>query len=61
MNEMSRKPSVSGDFAGRKTVVHELVDLSAIVVAPVDDQIGMLLRELQRFGMRVRQVCEGGE
>jgi AmiR/NasT family two-component response regulator len=56
MNEMSRKPSVGGDFAGRKTVVHELVDLSAIVVAPVDDQIGMLLHELERFRMRVRQV-----
>jgi two-component system, response regulator / RNA-binding antiterminator len=56
MNEMSPKPSVSGDFARRKTVVHELVDLSAIVVAPADDQIGMLLRELQRFSMEVRQV-----
>jgi AmiR/NasT family two-component response regulator len=56
MSEMSRKPSVSGDFARRKTVVHELVDLSAIVVAPMDDQIGMLLRELQRFSMELRQV-----
>ena len=56
MSGMSRKPSVSGDLAGRKTVVHELVDLSASVVAPVDDQIGMLLRELQQFRMRVRQV-----
>jgi AmiR/NasT family two-component response regulator len=56
MNEMSHKPSVSGDFARRKTIVHELVDLSAIVVAPADDQIGMLLRELQRFRMLVRQV-----
>ncbi|MEN3351788.1 MAG: hypothetical protein V7632_5423 [Bradyrhizobium sp.] len=56
MNEMSRKPSVSRETAGRKTMVQELVDLSAVVVAPVDDQIGMLLRELQRFRMRVRQV-----
>jgi AmiR/NasT family two-component response regulator len=56
MNEISRKPAVSGDFAGRKTVVQELVDLSAVVVAPADDQIGMLLRELQRLSMRVRQV-----
>jgi AmiR/NasT family two-component response regulator len=37
-------------------VVDELVDQSAIVVAPVDNQIGMLLRELQRFRMQVRQV-----
>ena len=56
MSERLRKPSLSGDFARRKTVVHELVDLSAIVVAPMDDQIGMLLRELQRFSMEVRQV-----
>jgi AmiR/NasT family two-component response regulator len=56
MNEMSRKPSVSRDVAGRKTIVQELADLSVVVVAPVDDQVGMLLRELQRFRMRVRQV-----
>jgi AmiR/NasT family two-component response regulator len=56
MNEMSRKPSASRDMGGRKTMVQELADLSAVVVAPVDDQIGMLLRELQRFRMRVRQV-----
>ena len=56
MNEMSRKPSASRDVGGRKTMVQELADLSAVVVAPVDDQIGMLLRELQRFRMRVRQV-----
>ncbi|VIO71943.1 ANTAR domain-containing response regulator [Bradyrhizobium ivorense] len=56
MNEMSRKPSASREMSGRKTMVQELADLSAVVVAPVDDQIGMLLRELQRFRMRVRQV-----
>ena len=56
MNEMSRRPSASREMSGRKTLVQELVDLSAVVVAPVDDQIGMLLRELQRFRMRVRQV-----
>jgi AmiR/NasT family two-component response regulator len=56
MNEMSRKPSLSRDVGGRKTMVQELADLSAVVVAPVDDQVGMLLRELQRFRMRVRQV-----
>lgn len=56
MNEMSRKPSVNRDLGGRKTMVQELADLSAVVVAPVDDQVGMLLRELQRFRMRVRQV-----
>jgi AmiR/NasT family two-component response regulator len=43
-------------MSGRKTLVQELADLSAVVVAPVDDQIGMLLRELQRFRMRARQV-----
>lgn len=56
MNEMSRKPSANREMAGRKTMVQELADLSAVVVAPVDDQVGMLLRELQRFRMRVRQV-----
>jgi two-component system, response regulator / RNA-binding antiterminator len=56
MNEMSRRPSASREMSGRKTLVQELADLSAVVVAPVDDQIGMLLRELQRFRMRVRQV-----
>ncbi len=56
MNEMSRRPSASREMSGRKTLVQELTDLSAVVVAPVDDQIGMLLRELQRFRMRVRQV-----
>ena len=56
MNEMSRKPSANRDLGGRKTIVQELADLSAVVVAPVDDQVGMLLRELQRFRMRVRQV-----
>ncbi|KIU45461.1 MULTISPECIES: ANTAR domain-containing protein [Bradyrhizobium] len=56
MNEMSRKPSPSREVGGRKTMVQELADLSAVVVAPVDDQIGMLMRELQRFRMRVRQV-----
>jgi AmiR/NasT family two-component response regulator len=56
MNEMSRRPSASREMSGRKTLVQELADLSAVVVAPVDDQIGMLLRELQRFRMRARQV-----
>ena len=56
MNEMSRKPSPSREVGGRKTMVQELADLSAVVVAPVDDQIGMLMCELQRFRMRVRQV-----
>jgi AmiR/NasT family two-component response regulator len=56
MNEMSRRPSASREMSGRKTLVQELADLSAVVVAPLDDQIGMLLRELQRFRMRVRQV-----
>lgn len=56
MNETSRKAPATREMGGRKTMVQELADLSAVVVAPVDDQIGMLLRELQRFRMRVRQV-----
>jgi len=56
MSEISRRPSVSVEPVGRKTIVQELAGLSAIVVAPTDDQIGMLLRELQRLRMQVRQV-----
>jgi AmiR/NasT family two-component response regulator len=56
MSEMSQKPFVSGGPVGFKSIVHELVDLSAVVVAPTDDQIDMLLRELQRFNMRARQI-----
>lgn len=56
MSEISRKPSASGDFAGRKTMVQELAGLSAVVAAPTDDQTRMLLRELQRLRMQVRQV-----
>jgi AmiR/NasT family two-component response regulator len=56
MSETSRKPSGSGDFAGRKTMVQELAGLSVVVVAPADDQIGMLLRELQRLRIQVWQV-----
>jgi len=37
MNEMSRKTTLSRDVGGRKTMVQELADLSAVVVAPVDD------------------------
>lgn len=52
-----RKPASNRETAaGRKTMVQELADLSVIVVAPVDDQTSMLLRELQRFRMRARQV-----
>ncbi|MGO4714587.1 ANTAR domain-containing response regulator [Bradyrhizobium sp. 2TAF24] len=56
MNETLRKPVGSRDMGGRKSMVQELADLSAVVVAPVDDQTSLLLRELQRFRMRVRQV-----
>jgi len=56
MNETVRKPASSRDMGGRKSMVQELADLSAVVVAPVDDQTSLLLRELQRFRMRVRQV-----
>jgi AmiR/NasT family two-component response regulator len=56
MSETMRKPGSSRDIPGRKSMVQELADLSAVVVAPVDDQTSLLLRELQRFRMRVRQV-----
>jgi AmiR/NasT family two-component response regulator len=56
VSEISRKSSVTREMSGRKTLVQELADLSAVVVAPIDDQISMLVRELQRFRMRVRQV-----
>lgn len=57
MSDAMRKPASNRETAaGRKTMVQELADLSVIVVAPVDDQTSMLLRELQRFRMRARQV-----
>jgi len=57
MNDAMRRPAGNRETAaGRKTMVQELADLSVIVVAPVDDQTSLLLRELQRFRMRVRQV-----
>lgn len=54
MNDTVRR--VTREAAGRKSPVQEFVDLSAVIVAPVDDQTSLLLRELQRFRMRVRQV-----
>ncbi len=57
MNDAMRRPASNRETAaGRKTMVQELADLSVIIVAPVDDQTSMLMRELQRFRMRVRQV-----
>ncbi|MBR1222349.1 ANTAR domain-containing protein [Bradyrhizobium sp. U87765 SZCCT0131] len=56
MTETMRKPAGNREMAGRKSMVQELADLSVVVVAPVDDQTSLLLRELQRFRMRVRQV-----
>jgi AmiR/NasT family two-component response regulator len=56
MNDAMRRPAGNREMAGRKTMIQELADLSATVLAPVDDQTSMLLRELQRFRMRVRQV-----
>lgn len=50
VRKMAREPS------GRRSPLQEFADLSAVIVAPVDDQTGLLLRELQRFRMRVRQV-----
>jgi AmiR/NasT family two-component response regulator len=54
MNETLRKPS--REAAGRKSMVQEFADLNAVIVAPLDDQTNLLLRELQRFRMCVRQV-----
>lgn len=57
MNDAMRRTATNRETAaGRKTMVQELADLSVIIVAPVDDQTSMLMRELQRFRMRVRQV-----
>jgi AmiR/NasT family two-component response regulator len=56
MNEALRRSSSSRETVGRKTIVQELADLTAIVLAPVDDQTTLLLRELQRYRMRVQQV-----
>jgi AmiR/NasT family two-component response regulator len=54
MNETLRKPS--RETAGRKSMVQEFADLTAVIVAPLDDHTNLLLRELQRFRMCVRQV-----
>jgi AmiR/NasT family two-component response regulator len=54
MNETLRKPS--RETAGRKSMVQEFANLNAVIVAPLDDQTNLLLRELQRFRMGVRQV-----
>jgi len=54
MNETLRKPS--RETAGRKSIVQEFAGLNAVIVAPLDDQTNLLLRELQRFRMCVRQV-----
>jgi len=57
MSEALRKPAAANrEPVGRKSIVQELADLSAVIVAPVDDQTTLLLRELQRFRMRVRHV-----
>lgn len=56
MSEALRKPAPAREPAGRKSMIQELADLSAVIVAPNDDQSCLLLRELQRFRMRVRQV-----
>ncbi len=56
MSEALRKPAPAREPVGRKSMVQELADLSAIVVAPVDDQTNLLVRELQRLRMRVRHV-----
>jgi AmiR/NasT family two-component response regulator len=56
MNEAMRRAAGNRETVGRKTMVQELADLTAVVLAPVDDQTTLLLRELQRYRMRVQQV-----
>lgn len=56
MSEAVRRPSGSRETVGRKTLVQELAELTAVILAPVDDQTTLLLRELQRYRMRVQQV-----
>ena len=56
MNDAMRRSASNRETVGRKTMVQELADLTAVVLAPVDDQTILLLRELQRYRMRVQQV-----
>ncbi|WP_298256748.1 ANTAR domain-containing protein [Bradyrhizobium sp.] len=56
MNDVMRKPASSRETSGRKTMVQEFADLTAVILAPLDDQASLLLRELQRYRMRARQV-----
>lgn len=56
MTDILRKPASNREPVGRKSMVQELADLTAVVVAPGDDQTSFLLRELQRFRMRARQI-----
>jgi len=56
MNEAVRRPASSRETVSRKSMVQELADLTVVVLAPVDDQTTLLLRELQRYRMRVQQV-----
>jgi AmiR/NasT family two-component response regulator len=56
MTDILRKAASNREPVGRKSMVQELADLTAVVVAPGDDQTSFLLRELQRFRMRARQI-----
>jgi len=56
MNDAMRKAAGNRETVGRKTMVQELADLTAVVLAPVDDQTTLLLRELQRYRLRVQQM-----
>ena len=56
MNDVMRKPPINRENSGRKTMVQEFADLTAVILAPMDDQASLLLRELQRYRMRARLV-----
>lgn len=56
MNEAMRRSASTRETVGRKSMVQELAELTAVVLTSVDDQTTLLLRELQRYRMRVQQV-----
>lgn len=57
MNDLSKpKVKVESVVGDHKSVVQELNGLTVVVVAPLDDQIAFLVRELQRLRIRARQT-----
>ncbi|MBN9002957.1 MAG: ANTAR domain-containing protein [Rhizobiales bacterium] len=56
MSDLSKpKVKVENVVGDHKSVVQELNGLTVVVVAPLDDQIAFLVRELQRLRIRARQ------